>query len=194
MRTLKTPYGEYEIQDSPTIKTKKGSLKLPVFTPILVPVESIVANTYNPNHVDPQNMELLETSIMANGFAFAIVTIWDDEQEKFVIVDGFHRYSILAHELECKEIPIIVLDQTMTERIGATVQFNRARGVHQVELMGDLVKSLFDQGADDEEIAKMLGMELEEVFRLKQITGIAYLFRNQTYSKSWKMIETEEAI
>lgn len=193
MRLINTPYGDFEITESPTVKMKNGEdLKLPVFTPIIVPAEAVIANNYNPNHVDPQNMKLLERSIVDNGFAFAIVTIWDDEQEKFVIVDGFHRYSILTDSLGCEEIPIIVLDQDMVSRISATVQFNRARGVHQVELMGDLVKSLFDHGADDEEIARQLGMELEEVFRLKQITGIAYLFRNQPYSKAWEMQEVDD--
>jgi transcription initiation factor IIE alpha subunit len=76
--------------------------------------------------------------------------------------------------------------------MAATVQFNRARGVHQVELMGDLVKALTEQGLDDEEISKQLGMEIEEVFRLKQITGIAELFKNQIYSKSWEMQEVIE--
>lgn len=192
MRKIETPFGNFEIEELPEIKTKKGTLKLPVFTPILVPVESIVANNYNPNHVDKQNMTLLQKSIEDNGFAFAIVTIWDDEQERFVIVDGFHRYTILKDYLGCEEIPIIVLEQSMVERMSATIQFNRARGAHQVELMGDLVKGLFDQGADDLEIAERLGMELEEVFRLKQVTGIAYLFRNQPYSKAWEMQEVAE--
>lgn len=195
MRLILTPYGDFEINETPKVKMSNGKeLLLPVFTPILVPVEAIVANNYNPNHVDKQNMELLKTSILDNGFAFAIVTIWDDEQEKFVIVDGFHRFQILSELLGCQEIPIIVLDQNMVSRMSATVQFNRARGTHQVELMGDLVRSLFEQGADDEEIAKNLGMELEEVFRLKQITGIAYLFRNQPYSKSWEMEDVDDAI
>lgn len=190
MRKIETKYGIFEIPDAPLVKMKGGKeLRLPVFNPILVPTDLVVANNYNPNHVSKQNMELLKTSIIDNGFAFAIVTIWDDEQESFVIVDGFHRYTILKDELGCEEIPIIVLDQDMVGRMSATVQFNRARGAHQVELMGDLVKALFDQGADDEEIARQLGMELEEVFRLKQITGIAYLFRNQPYSKAWEMQE-----
>lgn len=190
-RIIDTPYGTFEVAKAPEIEIKGGKLKLPVMTPIIVPVESVIANSYNPNHVDPQNMDLLKTSILDNGFTFAIVTIWDDEQEKFVIIDGFHRYLILKEVLKCKEIPIVVLEHNMMKRMSATVQFNRARGVHQVELMGDLVKSMFDQGADDEEIAHMLGMELEEVFRLKQITGIAYLFRNQAYSKSWEVREVD---
>lgn len=72
------------------------------------------------------------------------------------------------------------------------MQFNRARGVHQVELMGDLVQALVEQGASDVEIAEHLGMEEEEVYRLKQVTGIAALFKNQTYSRSWEMQEVSE--
>lgn len=78
--------------------------------------------------------------------------------------------------------------------MAATVQFNRARGVHQVELMGDLVRALIEQGASDEEISKHLGMEMEEVYRLKQITGIAELFKNQPYSKAWEMVEVEDNV
>lgn len=193
MRIIKTEKGTFEIPEPPKIKMKNGEmLSLPVFTPILVPAELVIGNNYNPNHVDKQNMELLKTSILDNGFCFAIVTVWDEDIGKFVIVDGFHRDNILDEWLGCEEIPIIVLSHDVKKRMSATVQFNRARGVHQVELMGDLVKALFDQGADDEEIAKHLGMELEEVFRLKQVTGIAYLFRNQRYSKAWEMQEVDE--
>lgn len=180
-------YGTFKIKEAPIIKTKKGDLKLPAMTTILVPTELVQANNYNPNHVDKNNMELLERSIEENGFTFPIVTVWDGDIEKFVIVDGFHRYQILRDYLQCKEIPIVVLEQDISQRLSATVQFNRARGVHQVDLMGDLVKSLFEQGQDDEEIAKQLGMELEEVFRLKQVTGIAEIFKNQMYSRSWEM-------
>ncbi|MDD4804842.1 MAG: ParB N-terminal domain-containing protein [Candidatus Pacebacteria bacterium] len=194
MRTIETEKGVFKINDAPRIKTKDGTLTLPVMCPILVPTELVVANTYNPNHVNDQNMDLLKTSILDNGFAFAIVTIWDEELGKFVIVDGFHRFTILSDQLKCEQIPIIVLEQDAKQRMSATIQFNRARGVHQVELMGDLVKALVDQGMEDEDIAKHLGMDQEEVYRLKQITGIAELFKNQIYSKSWEMQEVDESV
>jgi len=174
------------------INTKKGPINLPVMEPKIVPIDMLQANNYNPNNVPKNNMELLETSILNNGFCFAIVTIWDDETGKYIIIDGFHRYTIFKDYLQANEIPIIVLEHDIKKRMEATVQFNRARGIHQVELMGDLVRALIDQGASDEEISKQLGMEMEEVFRLKQITGIAELFKNQIYSKSWVMAEVEE--
>lgn len=190
MRKIKTEnYGTFEIPDAPVIKTKFGEIKLVAQTAIVVPIELVQANNYNPNSVDSQNMELLKQSIIDNGFCFGVVTIWDDTLQKFIVIDGFHRYDLFLNTLKANEISIYVLEQTLAQRMSATVQFNRARGVHQVDLMGDLVQALINQGADDEEIAKHLGMEMEEVFRLKQITGIAEIFKNQSYSKSWEMME-----
>lgn len=190
MRKIETEeYGTFIIPDAPEIETKDGKIKLVAMAPIIVPIEAVQANNYNPNSVDSQNMELLRRSIIDNGFCFGVVTIWDPALQKFVIVDGYHRYDIFKNALQAKQIVIYVLDQTPAQRMAATVQFNRARGVHQVDLMGDLVKALFEQGEDDEAIAKHLGMELEEVFRLKQVTGIAELFKNQTYSRAWEMQE-----
>lgn len=174
------------------IKSKKGDIKLPCLQVQVVPIDQVQANTYNPNNVSSQNMALLEESILSNGFCFAVVTVWDPDLEKYIIVDGFHRYLIFKEYLQAQEIPIICLEHDISQRMAATVQFNRARGVHQVELMGDLVQALVEQGVEDEDIAQRLGMEIEEVFRLKQITGIAELFKNQIYSKSWEMQEVDE--
>lgn len=176
------------------IATKKGDIKLPCLNVQIVPIDQVQANTYNPNNVSSQNMALLEESILSNGFCFAVVTVWDPDLEKYIIVDGFHRYLIFRDWLEAKELPIIVLEHDISQRMAATVQFNRARGVHQVELMGDLVQALVEQGLEDDEIAQKLGMEIEEVFRLKQITGIAELFKNQIYSKSWEMMEVPDNV
>lgn len=178
----------------PAIETVKGKIILPCMEPIIVPIEKVRANNYNPNNVSENNMQLLLQSIQDNGFCFPVVTVYDPDEEVYVIVDGFHRYSIFKDYLEAKELPIVVLEQNIAQRTASTVQFNRARGVHQVELMGDLVKAMIEQGVDDEEIAKHLGMDLEEVFRLKQITGIAELFKNQSYSKSWVIEEVPDEV
>lgn len=174
------------------LKTKKGDIKLPVMEPILIPIEKVISNDYNPNHVSKQNMNLLMQSIIDNGFCFPIVTVYDDILDRYVIVDGFHRYIVLRDYLESDMIPIVVLDHDISQRMAATVQFNRARGVHQVDEMAELVRSLVEHDLNDEEIAKHLGMDIEEVYRLKQITGIAEMFKNQSYSKSWEMQEVEE--
>lgn len=177
--------------------TKAGKeviVSLPCFNTILVPIDQVQANNYNPNSVPENNMKLLEESIVNNGMCFPVVTIWDADLEKYVIVDGFHRYTIFKDYLKLKWLPIVVLKQNISQRMAATVQFNRARGVHQVEMMGDLVKSLIDQGVSEEDIATQLGMQMEEVYRLKQITGVAELFKKQLYSPAWEMKDMEENV
>lgn len=176
------------------IQSKKGPIEMPVMRPKIVPIDMVQANDYNPNRVPKNNMQLLEESILSNGFCFAVVTIWDEDLQKYVIVDGFHRYTVFKDYLEAEEIAIIVLNEDINQRRAATVQFNRARGVHQVEDMGDLVAAMLKDGMDETEIAKALGMDFDEVLRLKQVTGIAELFKNQTYSKSWEMEEINDGL
>ena len=178
--------------DGITLKSRKGAIALPCMNVKIVPIDQVQANNYNPNAVAKHNMLLLQESILNNGFCYPVATIWDPDVEKYVIVDGFHRYTILKDYLGCEEIPIEVLDHDAAQRMIATVQFNRARGVHQVEHMGKLVASLIGMGLSDDEVAEKMGMELEEVMRLKQNTGIAELFKNQNYSSSWGMVEVTE--
>lgn len=174
------------------IVTQKGTVLFPCMHPKIVPIDQVMANDYNPNNVSESNMKLLLQSILDNGFCFPVVTIYDDILEKYIVIDGFHRYLIFRDYLKADCIPIVVLDHDITQRMAATVQFNRARGVHQVELMGDLVQKMLEHGAIEEEISEHMGMDLEEVYRLKQITGIAELFKNQSYSKSWEMKEVPD--
>jgi len=151
-----------------------------------------VANSYNPNFVPKAKMELLQHSILANGFCFPIVAIWDDEVEKFVIIDGFHRYSMGDESwLDLDYIPLVVLPHGMAQRLAATMQFNKARGVHQVDLDAELIRRLIDQGLEDEEVAVSLGIDVDTVYRYKQITGIADLFKKHDYSRSWEMVEDD---
>lgn len=173
------------------LNSKKGDIELPCLNVELVPIEKVRANNYNPNNVAKNNMELLQQSIIDNGFCFPVVVIYDDTEDVYIVIDGFHRYTIMKDWLKVDKLPVVVLKHDIKKRMAATIQFNRARGVHQVELMGDLVQALVNQGMDDTEISKHLGMELEEVHRLKQVTGIAELFKNQTYSKSWEMVEVD---
>ncbi|MDN9333075.1 ParB N-terminal domain-containing protein [Clostridioides difficile] len=149
----------------------------------LVPIESVYANDYNPNIVAAPEMELLEISIRKNGFCYPIAVI-QDEDNKFCIVDGFHRY-IVSKKLNLKEIPVVVLKHDIVKRISATVQFNRARGTHQVLDMSKIVIKLIEEGKTDKEIAEILGMDADEVFRLKQLSGLKEAFKDKQFSKSW---------
>lgn len=160
-------------------------MKIPCLETKLVDINKVVSNDYNPNSVANDKMKLLKQSILDNGFCFPIVTIYDDSIDTYVIIDGFHRYST-AKDLGMKEIPIVVLEHDITKRMAATIQFNKARGVHAVDLDAELIRKLIEQGQTELEISKHLGIDLETVYRYKQTTGIIELFKNVNYSKSWE--------
>lgn len=168
-------------------------IEIPCMNIKLVPREQLKANNYNPNHVPKDKMVLLKQSIIDNGFCFPIVTIWDQDEEKYIIVDGFHRYSICQPEwLDIKEVPIVVLKHDINKRMAATIQFNKARGVHAVDLDADVVKSLINQGMSELDVSEHLGIDIETIHRYKQMTGILDLFTNVNYSPSWNMEEEQE--
>jgi len=172
---------------------RRQQIAIPCANTLIVRRDLVQANTYNPNSVSDDKMELLRQSIVDNGFAFPIVTIYDPDLRKFVIIDGFHRYWISGPEwLDMSHVPVVVLEHDITQRMTATWQFNKARGVHQVDLDADLIRALIEQGVPENEISEHLGIDLDTVFRYKQITGIAELFKNTPYSMSWEMVEVDD--
>lgn len=176
------------------VRAKRGcEILVPCANTLVVARELVQANTYNPNSVPDEKMELLCQSIVDNGFAFPIVVIWDDDLESFVVVDGFHRYLVSGPKwLGMEHVPVAVLQHTAAQRMIATWQFNKARGFHQVDLDADLIRALIQQGMSEDEICKHLGVELETVHRYKQVAGIAELFKNAAWSMPWEIQEVGE--
>ena len=154
-------------------------------------MEKIVANDYNPNSVAPPEMKLLKLSIEEDGYTQPIVAYHDKEKDKYVIVDGFHRYRCAKEYFHLDEIPVTVIDKPLNNRIASTIRHNRARGVHAIRGMSDIVLTLCRSGWSDAEISKHLGMEAEEVIRLKQITGLKEAFANHEFSRSWEEFESK---
>lgn len=162
-----------------------ATIAFPCMNPLLVPAEKVQANEYNPNKVAVAEMDLLKQSIEADGVTMPIVTYYDAAIDRYIVVDGFHRYILLTKHFGCKEVPVVVIDKNIQDRMASTVRHNRARGKHQVDLMGELVKVMTQKGCSDEEIASHLGMSEDELVRLKQIVGIAKVFAATEYSKAW---------
>jgi len=155
-----------------------------------VDINKVEANDYNPNSVAGKEMKLLYTSIKHDGYTQPVVTIYDEEKDKYVIVDGFHRYFTCKSNDDIKErnkgrLPIVVIEKDINERMAATVRHNRARGAHSVDGMANMVFSMLEQGWKDSDICNHLGMEPEELLRLKHITGFSKLFENAEYKKAW---------
>jgi len=175
--------------------TTTGSDSAPAFiSPVYgvkrVPLDKLKANDYNPNSVAPPEMALLETSIWEDGFTQPIVTFYDRENDIYIVVDGFHRYTVgrtsdRIREREGGTLPIVVIDKELGDRMASTIRHNRARGSHNIELMSTIVAELVEMGKSDRWICQHIGMSVDEVLRLKQITGVAALFANRDFSDSW---------
>lgn len=176
----------------------EDDFRSPVYDVKRVPIEKVTANDYNPNSVAPPEMALLETSIWEDGYTQPVVVVRDEENDKYVVVDGFHRYCILRdskriNEREKGMLPVVVLDKEMHDRMASTIRHNRARGSHNIELMSTIVAELVEMGKGDAWICKHIGMSPDELLRLKQITGVAALFQNQDFSASWNAEDFEQA-
>lgn len=163
----------------------------PVDCVVWVKGEIVGANDYNPNSVAPPEMELLATSILSDGYTQPIVTFKNEERHE--VVDGFHRNRV-GKEVEAVSnrifgyLPVVEINSTRTDkgdRIAATIRHNRARGKHRVESMSEIVIELKRRNWTDEKIAKELGMDSDEILRLCQISGLAEMFKDQDFSKSW---------
>ena len=156
-----------------------------------VPIEKVCPNDYNPNSVAKIEMGLLYTSIKHDGYTQPIVTIYDEENDKFVIVDGFHRYFTCLTNQDIRErnhgyLPIVVIEKDINDRMASTVRHNRARGKHSITGMSSMVFEMLQNGWKDEEICNELGMQPEEVLKLKHITGFSKLFSDTEYKRSWE--------
>ena len=156
-----------------------------------VNLEEVEPNDYNPNSVAKVEMGLLYKSIKHDGYTQPIVTIYDEEKKKYIIVDGFHRYftayqnkDILNRNKGC--VPIVVIEKDINERMAATVRHNRARGEHSVSGMSSMVFDMLENGWSEEDICNHLGMESEEILKLKHITGFSKLFEDIDYRQSWE--------
>lgn len=170
--------------------------KSPVYNVISVPLEKIKPNSYNPNSVAPPEMKLLYESIREDGYTMPIVCYYSQENDIYIIVDGFHRYRVMLenpdiYEREQGMLPVSVINKTIDHRMASTIRHNRARGSHNVDLMSNIIKELHEIGRSDAWISKHLGMDRDEILRLKQITGLTALFKDVRFGQAWKPEEED---
>ena len=169
----------------------------PVYNVIAVPIDKIKPNTYNPNAVAPPEMKLLYDSIRVDGYTMPIVCYYNKENDEYIIVDGFHRYRVMLEHPDIRErekgmLPVSVINKSIDQRMASTIRHNRARGSHNVDMMSNIVKELHELGRSDAWISKHLGMDRDEILRLKQITGLAALFKDVGFGKAWQPAEEIE--
>jgi len=164
----------------------------PVDCVLWVSAEDVAANDYNPNAVAPPEMELLEHSIAEDGYTQPIVT-WLRDDSTREVVDGFHRHRIGCESLDVQErihgyLPVTSINRDRVDRgdrMASTIRHNRARGRHRVDGMSEIVLELVKRKWSDKRIARELGMEPDEVLRLKQVGGLAEIFADEDFSEAW---------
>lgn len=162
----------------------------PVDCVLWVKADEVVANDYNPNVMAPGEKKLLKQSLEKDGFTQPVVV--SEEKNRYLVVDGFHR-QVLGREAGIGKrlkgwLPVVCINperKGQAERIAATIRHNRARGKHQINSMSDIVRDLSRLGWSDERIGTELGMDQDEVLRLKQISGLTELFLEENFSPAW---------
>ena len=167
--------------------TQGKKFRNPVYDVIAVPVTKVKANAYNPNVVAPPEMKLLELSIWEDGYTSPCVCYYDKENDIYELVDGYHRYMVMKtskriYERDGGMLPVVVIDKDLSNRMASTIRHNRARGTHSLELMTNIVAELKQAGMTDAWIMKNIGMDRDELLRLKQISGLAALFADKDFS------------
>lgn len=164
----------------------------PIDCVLWVKEAQVTPNDYNPNNMAPQEKRLLTKSLEADGFTQPIVVI-EKPDHRYEIVDGFHRHLLSQSKTTLKKrfhgyLPITQLDKrddSLPSRMAATVRHNRARGRHQISAMSDIVRELSHLGWSDEKMGQELGMDADEILRLKQINGLCEMFGNRQFSQAW---------
>lgn len=172
---------------------EKSNYKSPVYNVQAIPIEKIQANSYNPNAVAPPEMKLLYQSIKEDGYTMPIVCYYLPDIDKYEIVDGFHRYTVMLkhrdiYERENGLMPVVVIQKDVSNRMASTIRHNRARGSHSIELMSNIVSELVKAGMSDAWILKNIGMDADELLRLKQVTGLMELFKDRDFTNAKEVL------
>lgn len=162
----------------------------PVLGVKLVRSEEMDSNDYNPNKVARPEMKLLQLSMVKDGVTMPVVAAKNDKG-RYTIVDGFHRVQVIKYFSPLQTsthgyVPTVELNKDVAERIAATVRHNMARGSHQTGLSARLVGLLKKHNWPDIKIGDELGMDDDEVLRLKQLTGLAEAFEDKEFSQAWE--------
>lgn len=165
----------------------------PVYSIKKVHIDNIVANHYNPNKVASREMQLLYLSIKEDGYTMPIVCYFDKNINKYIIVDGYHRYTIMLLHKDIRDredsmLPVSLIDKDINNRIASTIRHNRARGKHSVELQSNIV-SMLKEGWNEIDIIKKLGMTAEELQRLLGILSISSEVANLDYSIETQILD-----
>jgi len=148
----------------------------------------LAPNQYNPNFVAPPELELLKLSIIEDGWTMPIVTL-PEQDGRFVIVDGFHRWKVSAnpevYAITGGMVPTVQVALDPIHQQCSTIRHNRARGTHGILRMADIVRQMLADGVSEKELMTRLGMEREEVARLNNRAGMPSQIKANSFNQAW---------
>jgi hypothetical protein len=164
-----------------------------------VPIEDVEANDYNPNSVAAKEMGLLYTSIKHDGYTQPIVTIFDAERQKYVIIDGFHRWICAQSDKRVlkrdkKTVPVIFKDVDAIDAMVMHICLNRGRGQIVAKYMSSIVKDVYHSGKySPDEIKDIFNMSYAELTLMMDSSVIKQRkITEYSYSKAWVPIEAPQ--
>ena len=171
-----------------------NKIKFPCFDNLkMVNIKKLKANDYNPNKMDRRMFELLKKSITEDGLTMPIVTFYNEKEDVYEIVDGFHRYSVLL-KMKVDEVPVSIIDKPINDRKISTIRHNKAKGTHQLKLVADILKDLMnDENIDLVEIMERLAFIPEELVIYDKGLNVSKEFDNVDFSNSWERDYKKEA-
>lgn len=167
-------------------------IKTPSLNPISriqwVNIKDIIANDYNPNFIASPEKKCLLRSMLKYGITSPLIV--HKQEDKYMLIDGFHRWKLISRNKELAQnlnhkVPVVALHLPLNDRIAASICYNRACGQNKITELAEIVKTLSDHGWSSQKIMTELGMEADEVLRLKQFTGLGELFKEEEYSNGW---------
>lgn len=94
---------------------------------------------------------------------YAHYELWEDYQ------NGMYCGTISRDEIQIDNakreegfLPVVVIEKDLSNRMASTIRHNRARGVHSIELMSNIVSDLVTAGMSDGWILRHIGMDKDE--------------------------------
>ncbi|HEY1844859.1 MAG TPA: ParB/RepB/Spo0J family partition protein [Buttiauxella sp.] len=165
----------------------------PVDCVLWIASDKMKANDYNPNNVAPIEKQLLFTSLLEDGFTQPVVAAHSESAEKYTIIDGYHRFELGSKRADLRKrlhgyLPVVLMNKgegKTGNMMASTIRHNRARGRHQINAMAEIVRELANLGWSEDKIGHELGMDADEVLRLKQVNGLFELFGQRKFSQAW---------
>jgi len=117
-----------------------------------------------------------------------------EENNTYETIDGFHRTRQIKKNTTISKstfgyVPVTISrkeKRNISDRMASTIRHNRARGSHDIDLMVNIVSELTKSGMSNAWIMKHIGMDADELLRLKQLSGLAELFKDKEFSNSFE--------